>query len=79
MRIPVPRACAALLLAMISLVGAPPARAARIKWSKRVSKCEPPAVFYSPNHRPGTRPCCPLVEGTCAGGAACPANGVCSG
>jgi hypothetical protein len=78
MRTPVRPACAALLLAVISLVGSPPARAAKIKWSKRISNCEPPAVFYSPNHRPGMRPCCPLVEGACAGGTACPANGVCS-
>src|SRR5215831_2651363 len=79
MRTPVPTVCAALVLAAISLFGPPQAGAAKIKWSKRLTGCEPPAVFYSPNHRAGMRPCCPLVEGTCAGGAACPANGVCSG
>src|SRR5262249_28023144 len=79
MRTPVHPVCAAIVLAAISLLGPPQAGAAKIKWSKRLTGCEPPAVFYSPNHRAGMLPCCPLVEGTCAGGAVCPANRVCSG
>jgi len=80
MRTPASATCAALLLVLVPLLGSPSAaRAAKIKWAKRLSGCETPAVFYSANHRPGSPPCCPLVEGTCAGGAACPADGVCAG
>jgi hypothetical protein len=46
-------------------------------WSKRVLGCEPPAVFYSPLHQAGRRPCCPVVEGFCPGGATCPQAGRC--
>jgi hypothetical protein len=68
----------ALLLALIATAVAPiPAQAKKLKWSPRLGRCEPPAVFYSSNHRAGNAPCCPVVEGMCAGGAACPGNGVC--
>ena len=50
----------------------------RPRWANRLRNCEPPAVFYSANHRAGNGPCCPVVEGVCAGGAACPASGVCA-
>jgi hypothetical protein len=39
--------------------------------------CEPPAVFYSGQHVPGNTPCCPSIEGFCAGGGVCPSTGVC--
>ena len=70
----------ALLLALIATAVAPiPAQAKKLQWSPRLGKCEPPSVFYSSNHQSGTPPCCPVVEGMCAGGAACPAGGVCPG
>jgi hypothetical protein len=71
-----PRSLVLLILAT-SLVAPVPVHAKKLQWSKRLGKCEPPAVFYSPNHRPGNLPCCPAVEGVCAGGAACPAGGIC--
>src|SRR5215475_6087035 len=70
----------ALRLALIATAVAPiPAQAKKLQWSTRLGQCEPPAVFYSSNHKPGNAPCCPAVEGMCAGGAACPANGACPG
>ena len=69
-----------LLLALVATAVAPiPAQAKKFQWSPRLGKCEPPAVFYSSNHTQGTPPCCPVVEGMCAGGAACPASGACPG
>jgi hypothetical protein len=63
----------ALLLALIATAVAPiPAQAKKLKWAPRLGKCEPPTVFYSSNHRSGNAPCCPVVEGMCAGGAALP-------
>ncbi len=67
------------LMLIAPLVIATPVHAKKFQWAKRLGPCEPPAVFYSPSHRPGTVPCCPVVEGMCAGGAACPASGVCFG
>src|SRR5262245_15126484 len=79
MRTRVPVAGAILLLALAAaLTIAPDATAAKLQWSKRLRGCEPPSVFYSPNHQPGRLPCCPTMEGICPGGIACPANGVCS-
>jgi hypothetical protein len=40
--------------------------------------CETPRVFYSNQHVDGRLPCCPTIEGVCAGGGACPGSGVCS-
>ena len=68
-----------LLLVVTALIAPDPARAKKLQWAKRLGKCEPPAVFYSPAHRPGNLPCCPTVEGVCSGGSACPASGVCPG
>jgi len=68
-----------LLLVVTALIAPAPARAKKLQWSKRLGKCEPPAVFYSPAHRPGNLPCCPTVEGVCAAGSACPASGICPG
>src|SRR5262245_20857150 len=65
-----------LLVLAAALIAPAPVPAKKLQWSKRLGKCEPPAVFYSPNHRPGTLPCCPTVEGVCAGGGACPAAGI---
>jgi hypothetical protein len=59
------------------LLGPAAARAAKLQWAKRLGSCEPPAVFYSANHRSGSGPCCPVVENMCAGGTACPVGGVC--
>jgi hypothetical protein len=75
-----PAPAATLLLAVAaSLVSGPEAGAAkRLNWSKRLRGCEPPAVFYSSNHQPCRMPCCPVVEGVCAGGSACPASGTCA-
>lgn len=53
--------------------------AARFRWHSSLLGCEPPAVFYSSAHRPGARPCCPLADGMCDGGTACPATGLCPG
>jgi arylsulfatase A-like enzyme len=67
-----------LLLVLAAASIAPlPARAMKLQWATRLGKCEPPAVFYSPSHRAGNAPCCPTVEGMCAGGGACPASGMC--
>src|SRR5262249_20041069 len=69
-----------LVLALATTIVAPvPAHARKLQWSKSMPNCEPPNVFYSANHRAGALPCCPAVEGVCAGGLACPANGVCAG
>ncbi|MGH7895625.1 MAG: sulfatase-like hydrolase/transferase [Candidatus Binatia bacterium] len=48
-------------------------------WARRrlPPGCEPPYVFYSSQHVPGRTPCCPTIEGACAGGAVCPVTGVC--
>src|SRR5207244_9747079 len=62
-----------------ALIAPDPARAQKLQWAERLGKCEPPAVFYSPAHRPGNLPCCPTVEGVCSAGSACPASGICSG
>src|SRR5262245_65440066 len=80
MRALAPATAAALLLAVAAgLVSPPEAGAAkRLNWSNRLRGCEPPAVFYSSNHQPGRMPCCPVVEGVCAGGGACPASGTCA-
>lgn len=67
-----------LLLLAAGLTLTSEASAGRLKWSKRLKACEPPAVFYSPNHQPGRLPCCPAVEGICPGGGACPATGLCA-
>jgi len=65
----------ALAATCLSLV---PTAAEALTWNRRrLFGCEPPARFYSDLHRPGVRPCCPLVVGLCPGGAACPASGVC--
>jgi hypothetical protein len=67
-----------IVLSLIaSLVAPAPVNANKLRWSNRLGNCEPPAVFYSANHRAGNIPCCPTVEGVCAGGAACPVSGVC--
>lgn len=51
-----------------------------VKWDKRLPRdCEPPAVFYSSQHKPGAKPCCATAVGMCAGGVACPVTGVCPG
>ncbi len=69
-----------LALALATTLVAPiPAHARKLQWSRSLPKCEPPAVFYSSKHRAGSLPCCPAVEGVCAGGLACPASGVCAG
>jgi Sulfatase len=69
-----------LLLAIVAGLLSPldASAAKQLNWSKRLRGCEPPAVFYSSNHRPGRTPCCPVVEGVCAGGGACPASGMCT-
>ena len=47
-----------LALALAATLVAPvPAHARKLKWSKTLPKCEPPAVFYSSNHRVGSLPC----------------------
>src|SRR5262249_58892099 len=67
-----------IVLSLIASFVAPaPVNAKKLRWSNRLGNCEPPAVFYSANHRAGNIPCCPTVEGVCAGGAACPASSVC--
>jgi arylsulfatase A-like enzyme len=69
-----------LVLALAAtLLAPPPAGAKKLKWAKRVGNCEPPAIFYSSNHRSRNPPCCPVVEGVCAGGVACPVTGTCPG
>ncbi len=69
-----------LLLTLAGIFGsALEARAGKLKWANRLKYCEPPSVFYTANHTPGRRPCCPLVEGACAGGVACPPGGICPG
>ena len=67
-----------LVLAATAFVG--PAEAGPpVQWAqKRLGgACEPPNVFYSSHHVAGNPPCCPTIEGMCAGGVACPANHVC--
>ena len=44
-----------------------------------VTTCEPPHLFYSDQHRPGTPPCCPTMVGLCPGGLVCPPSGLCPG
>src|SRR5262245_48078204 len=69
---------AALLVALVAWPGASlQAQDAPLRWAKRLLGCEPPAVFYSAQHQPGRRPCCPIMEGVCPGGVSCPAAGVC--
>jgi arylsulfatase A-like enzyme len=68
-----------LLSLIVSLITPPPLHARKLRWANRLGNCEPPAVFYSPNHRAGNVPCCPVVEGECAGGVACPTSGMCPG
>src|SRR5262245_12320528 len=77
MRTRVLAAFAILLASAASLTIAPEATAGKLQWSRRIRGCEPPSVFYSANHQPGRRPCCPTMEGICPGGITCPANGVC--
>ena len=68
-----------IVLSLIASLVAPASlNAKKLSWANRLGSCEPPAVFYSPNHRAGNGPCCPVVEGVCAGGGACPASGVCA-
>jgi arylsulfatase A-like enzyme len=82
---PSPRRALWTSLALLIGFGAclPPAVDAKVPvvWArKRLPKtCEPPHRFYSSAHVPGAAPCCPMVEGACAGGAACPPSGVCPG
>jgi len=65
-----------LITATTVVLGARSAEA--LNWNRRrLFGCEPPARFYSELHRPGVRPCCPLVVGLCPGGTACPESGVC--
>ena len=70
----------ALLLAVLLLspLAARNAHAGSLRWSKRLFGCEPPSVFYSASHRPGSQPCCATEVGLCAGGTACPAGGTCA-
>jgi hypothetical protein len=64
-----------LLLSVSVLI--PERSDAKFQWEKSLFGCEPPATFYSTRHIPGLKPCCPLVEGMCASGVACPVSGVC--
>jgi hypothetical protein len=72
-------AALALLLAAGTL---PPPADAKVPliWARKrlPPACEPPNVFYSPQHVAGRSPCCPTIEGVCAGGDACPPSGVCA-
>ncbi len=72
------RLCVPLLYLSLLLL-TPRGASARIQWNSGVFGCEPPSTFYSNRHVPGARPCCPTSAGVCAGGAACPANGICPG
>ena len=49
-----------------------------LRWDKDNPVCETNNVFYSSQHA-NLKPCCPVVPGLCAGGVACPVNGVCPG
>ena len=69
-----------LLLALVATAVAPiPAQAKKLKWSPRLGSCEPPAVSTRRVTGRATRPAARVVEGMCAGGAACPASGACPG
>ncbi len=68
-----------ILSLLAGILLGPGESSARIQWDRALLGCEPPAVFYSSRHVPGTRPCCPSVAGVCAGGVTCPPSGVCAG
>ncbi len=70
------RRAAALALPLL-LMGLPDLVWARFQWDRTLRGCEPPATFYSNRHVPGVPPCCPSVEGICAGGESCPTSGQC--
>jgi hypothetical protein len=70
-------------LAAVVLLGSfAPAVDAKVPvvWARKrlPAGCEPPNVFYSSHHVAGRAPCCPTIEGTCAGGLACPISGTCA-
>jgi len=58
---------------------APSSAGAALIWGpKNGVICESPSTFYSHRHTAGQRPCCPLDDGVCPGGAPCPPSGVCA-
>jgi hypothetical protein len=72
------RVALAVFVLLGSLVPAVDAKVSIVWARKRLPpSCEPPRVFYSNQHIAGRSPCCPTIEGLCAGGLACPITGTC--
>jgi hypothetical protein len=69
----------ALMFVMPSLA-APALAGPSVEWApeRLAATCEAPNVFYSSQHVAGHTPCCPTIEGMCAGGTACPPSQVCA-